>query len=180
MAYHLQDELEIVGIRGEGVTTSFSDAIQDQIQCIQTVGNVFSESDAPKTHLFLGGEKGVYFYENASTSIGPKTITNDIAEVNEILAFQNTAKTMLWVKTVNNQLYLIEGENSTAGDITWKAPILFMSNVLSLAQTSGQSIGKNQLFVLTDTWQLMNIWQDAGTGLWQEQLMHVKNDNWFY
>ncbi|MFK8046021.1 MAG: hypothetical protein AB8B72_11035 [Crocinitomicaceae bacterium] len=176
MAYHLQDEIEVVGIRGEGVTTSFSDLIPDKIQCIQTVHNVFSDPDTPKTHLFLGGEKGVYFYENASTSIGPKTVTNDMAEVNEILAFQSTTKTMLWVKTVNNQLYLIEGETNTNGEITWKTPILFMSNILSLAQTSGQSIGKNQLFVLTDTWQLITIWQDAGTGLWQEQLMHVKND----
>ena len=178
VAYNINNTHEVIGVRGEEIMTLFSEdeKIKGQIECIATLNNVFSKADKPQTHLFLGGDEGLYFYENASTAKGVTVLSTSIKNIQQILTFQNEEKTNLWIKTISNQLYLLEGKNNSDGSINWEQPILFRQNVLKLAPTSGIANNKNQLFLLTDEWKLMNLWQDSISSLWQEETLHLKDE----
>ncbi len=121
--------------------------------------------------LYVGGT-GLSIFEASAQSTDNATgqvISADaaFADVTQLLARADSTHVSLWVKTHNQVLYYLRGDqHSTARN--WTVPLSLRQNVARIAALRNQPRAANEVFAVGSDNTVAYIWQDAATTQWKE------------
>lgn len=138
--------------------------------CIATPTGSGTNAFTLSSDVYVGTDSGVYLFRDARAGSLQK-VADGLADVHQVVVRDDGQNLSVWAMCSPSQLYYITGTKGP--EYTWNAPILFSASAVHVAPIRSPARGANELFVVDQDASVTHWWQDPGTTLWQQRLLHV-------
>jgi hypothetical protein len=136
------------------------------------------DPDYAASDIYIGARSGLYRIPNGKNAL-MEVISDTIKDAHQIVASVAGNDISLWITASPNRLYYVLGKRTGEFTVKWNMPVLFASDVLSVAtMRSSSKINANEIFVLNQAMTLTHYWQDPVSTLWRSQISSLNAEKY--
>jgi hypothetical protein len=148
--------------------------------CFTTSVEDTSNPLTTSSDVYIGTDKGIFVFKKGKIKNGGfQLVTDEIKDVHQLIVKEHNGQISIWAMSSPSNLNFIKGV-ANGDTYTFNHPVLFEKDCLHVAPMRNQKKGSNELYLVNQEENLVHIWQDPTSTIWQERTITIKDQGYLF